>query len=142
MSEQQSNGPDKVREQVEQIVAQGHQVREHVAKLVTETVERSHVDQEGLVGLARSVLQGAAAALERTVPHSPDSTLRQVVDGLGDGFSSAALACRLAFEEAQAQGRTFAGEDLAKMRTDFKALGDLFVATVSGTAGKFRSLAG
>jgi hypothetical protein len=141
MSESPSDTPDPIRDQADAIVAQGQDVRPQIARLVTETAEKSHLGRAGLLALARSVLEGARSALDRAVGHDPGSVLRQVVDGLGDGFAAAALACRLACEEAQAQGKTFASEDLTKVRDDLRALRDLFVSTVSTTARKFGSLA-
>ena len=141
MSETENTPAVPIREEAEAIVAKGQDVRSRIARLVAQTAEKYHLDGEGLIGLARSILEGAASAVDRAVPQDPDSTLRQVVDGLGDGLSAAALACRLAFEEAQAQGKSFAAEDLAKMRGNLKTVGDLFVETVSTTFGKFQSLA-
>ncbi len=141
MNEPQKNIEDYIQEQARAIVAEGREVRARIARLVTETVEKFHLERQGLIGLARSVLEGTQAAVDRAVGHDADSVLYQVVDGLGDGFSATALACRLAFEEARAQGKSFASEDLAKLRGDLKALADLFVETVSTTTSKFRSLA-
>jgi len=141
MSEPQQNGAAPLQEQADAIVTQGQDVRTRIARLVAQTAERYHLDASGLIGLARSVLTGAAQAADRAVGHDPDSVLRQVVDGLSDGLSAAAVACRLTFEEARAQGQTFASEDLAKMRANLKTMGELFVDTVSTTAGKFHSQA-
>jgi len=141
MSEPQSNGAAPVQEQAEAIVTQGQDVRARISRLFTQTAAKVHLDREGLIGMARSILTGAAQAADRAVGHDPGSVLRQVVDGLGDGLSAAALACRLTFEEAQAQGRSFAAEDLAKMRTDLKTVAEMFVDTVANTGVKFQSLA-
>jgi ElaB/YqjD/DUF883 family membrane-anchored ribosome-binding protein len=130
-----------IREQAGAIVAQGQDVRSRIGQLVTETAGRFHLDRDGLVRLTRSVLEGTRDAVDRAVGHDPGSVLRQVVDGLGDGFSAAALACRLAFEEARARGKTFADEDLHKLRDDLKTLGKQFVDTVTTVAGRFRSVA-
>ncbi len=141
MSEEHNGAAEQIREQADAIVTQGQDIRSRIAHLVTDTCQKFHLNREGLVGLARSVMEGSRSALDRAVGHDPDSVLRQVVDGLGDGFSVAALAARLTFEEAREQGRNFASEDLAKLRDDLKALSNLFVETVSKAAGKFRSLA-
>jgi hypothetical protein len=141
MSEVPPEAADPIREQADAIVTQGEDIRPEVARLVTQTAEKGQLQRQGLIGLARSVLEGAQAAINRAVGHDPDSVLRQVVDGLGDGFTATALACKLAFEEARAQGKTFASEDLARMGDDLKGLRKLFVETVSTTAGRFRSLA-
>jgi hypothetical protein len=132
----------EVQQQVEAIVAEGQDVRGRVSRLVTAAAEKFHNTQEGLLGLARSVLNGAAAAVDRAVSPDPASTLRQIVDGLGDGLSATALASRLAFEEAEAHGQAFARDDLAKFRSDLRALGDMFVDTVAEAARRLRRVTG
>jgi hypothetical protein len=141
MTETPNPAADPVREQADAIVAQGQDVRSRIARLVTQTAEKFSLTRDGLIGTARSILEGATAAVDRAVPPDPDSTLRQVVDGLGDGLSAAAGAVQAAFEEAKAQGKTFASEDLTTLRGNLKTASDLFVDTVSTTAGRFRSLA-
>jgi len=98
-----------------------------------------HFNGAGLVALTRSVMDGAAAAIEKAVPKQPDSVLGQVVEGLGDGLSSASLAARLALEESEAASRSFATEDLTKLKKDLAALKSMFIDTVAETVGKLRS---
>jgi len=141
MSEPQSNGAVPIQDQADAIVADGQDVRSRIARLFTQTAEKFHFDRDGLIGLARSILAGAGRAADRAVGHDPGSVLRQVVDGLGDGLSAAAIACQLTFEEARAQGKSFASEDLAKIRSDLKTVAAMFVDTVAVAAGKFQSLA-
>jgi hypothetical protein len=93
-----------------------------------------------LIDLSRSVVDGAVTALDKSVPRDPDSVLRQVIDGLGDGLSTAALATRLAMEEAKAERKRFAEEDLSRMTRDLRTIGDLFVDTVSQAASKVKSM--
>jgi hypothetical protein len=140
MTEEQKTLTGLVRGQVEAIVAGGKDVRKQISQLVTEAAEKFHLHPEGLIELTRSVMDGAATVIQRAVPQEPESTLRQVIDGLGDGFSTVALAGKLAIEEADARRKAFAAEDLTKLTRDLKALGDLFVDTVSTTGGKFKSI--
>jgi hypothetical protein len=140
MSETPEHAHDFVREKVEAIVADGQNVRAQVSQLVTESADRFQLNREGLIGLTQSVLDATATAVDKVVPHDPASVLRQVVDGLGDGLSAAALASRLAVEEAEAQRKSFADEDLSKLNKDLKAIGNLFVDTVFTAAKKARSV--
>jgi ElaB/YqjD/DUF883 family membrane-anchored ribosome-binding protein len=130
-----------IQEQADAIVTAGQEVRVRIGRLVTETAEKFHLNKDGLLGIARSIVDGAGRAVDRAVPRDPDSVLRPVVDGLGDGLSAAALACRLAFEEARAQGKSFASEDLTRLQQDLKNVKDRFVETVSTTARRGGSLA-
>lgn len=124
-----------VRDRVRSIIEGGGDVRGQVASLVGETAEAFQRGGEGLIALARTVLSGAGEALEKgaqAVP--PGGTLRQVVDGLGDGLDRFALSARLAVEEARAKGQSFAEEDVKKVRDDLtevtrmtsQSVGDLF----------------
>ncbi len=128
-----------VEDKVAVIVAQGQDVRNKVSEVVTDSADKSPVTRKGLIDLSRSVLDGAVAALDKAVSHDPDSVLRQVIDGLGDGLSAAALATQLAMEEARAEEKRFAEEDLSRMTKDLRAVGDLFVDTVSQASSKFKS---
>ncbi|MCE9534251.1 MAG: hypothetical protein K8T89_24490 [Planctomycetes bacterium] len=129
-----------IQAKIEAIVAQGDEVRKKVSELVTGSADNLHFSKQGMIDLSRSVMEGATAALDKAVPKDPQHVLRQVIDGLGDGLSTAALATRLAMEEAKAQNKSFADEDLSKMTADLRTVGDLFVDTVSQTAKKFKSI--
>ena len=119
-----------VKARAEQIVAGGEDVRARLAAVVTQNAGPAQQSGEGLVALARSVIDGAREGLARSVPEDRSDVLRQVVDALGDGFSQAALAVRLAVEEAAGASRQYAGEDLARFRDDLTAVRELFVETV------------
>jgi hypothetical protein len=142
MSEQKVDSDSSVRDQVEAIVKNGQEIRIQVSQVVGEAIKKQPASKEGLLGLAKSVLDSAVMAVDKSVSHDPDSALRQVVDGLGDGLSTAAMACRLALEEAEAKRRSFAGEDLAKLNKDLRTLGDLFADTVSDSFQKLLTMTG
>jgi hypothetical protein len=117
-------------------------VRKQVSDAVTAGAEQFQRGQRGLIALARSVMDEATAALDKAAPQDPGSVLRQVIDGLGDGLSTAALATRLAFEEAKEKEKSFANDDLSKMSSELRAVGDQFVDAVLQTAKKFKSITG
>lgn len=130
---------ESVRKQVEEIVASSRDIQARISHLVGDMAKEFHFNGAGLVALTRSVMDGAAAAIEKAVPKQPDSVLGQVVEGLGDGLSSASLAARLALEESEAASRSFATEDLTKLKKDLAALKSMFIDTVAETVGKLRS---
>ncbi|HLN26124.1 MAG TPA: DUF6781 family protein [Gemmataceae bacterium] len=130
---------ESVRKQVEEIVASSRDIQARISRLVGDMAKEFHFNGAGLVALTRSVMDGAAAAIEKAVPKQPDSVLGQVVEGLGDGLSSASLAARLALEESEAASRSFATEDLTKLKKDLAALKSMFIDTVAETVGKLRS---
>ena len=142
MNPQAENLKATVQEKAEAIVALGHDVRQQISNLVTAGADQLQVDKHGLLALSRSIMDGATAALEKSMPQDPESVLRQVVDGLGDGLSTAALATRLAVDEAKAQAKSFASEDLSKMTADLHSVRDLFVETVAHAAKRLKSMTG
>lgn len=117
------------RAQAEQIVTSGTDVRPRLAEVVAQNASVSQ-QAGGLLALVRATVEGAREGLARAVPKDRDDILRQVVDGLGDGLSQAALAGRLALEEGASASQQFAGEDLTRLRDELTTLRDLFAETV------------
>lgn len=132
----------KIKNIVTAIVAKGENLRARVSEVVTNAADKAATTPTGLIDLSRSVLDGAIAALDKSVSRDPDSILRQVIDGLGDGLSTTALATRLAMEEAKAEQKRFAEEDLSTTTRDLRAVGERFVDTISQATGKFKSMTG
>ena len=130
----------ELQDQVETIVAEGGDVRAKVAALVAEASRKAQQSGEGLLALTRSVVDAATTALNRGLSSVPaDGTLRQVIDGVGDGLGRAALSAKMAMEEARSQGKQFASEDLHKIKVDLTTLTSQYVQTVSEAASKTRS---
>lgn len=132
---------DTVRKQAETIVAGGRDISRETADLVAGAAERFQQSGAGLVALARSVLEGAADAATRGTAHRPESALRQVIDGVGDGLSRAALATQLTFEEARSRQTRYAAEDVARARQDLQALNQLYLETLAGVLERARATA-
>jgi len=126
------------RDQANEIVASGADVRPRLADVVATAACTPEQTEQGLVGLIRAVMEGARSGLAKVQRENRDEVLRQAVDALGDGLSRAALAGKLALEEAVSNSRKFTNEDLARLRDDVTAVGELFAETVERalTAGK------
>ena len=132
--------PDAVQQQAEAIVAGGGDIRAKIARLVAETSATFQRSGEGLITLARSILAGAGDALEKgTGSLPPGGSFRQVIDGLGDGLSTAATSARLALEEARSKGQRFAAEDLNRIKRDLGNLTSLYAQTLSEALARVRS---
>lgn len=130
---------DWLKQQAEQIVQQGSDVREDIAQLTASSSGKFHETKEGLVGLARCVLDGAVEGAQQASPSQTESVLREVVAGLADGLAVSANALRLTIEESRSRGAQFAREDLDKIAADFRGVGDSFAQTVREALGKFGS---
>lgn len=118
-----------VKTQAEQVVAGGTDVRQRLADVVAQHAGES-LNSGGLVALVRATIEGAREGFARSVPQNRDDALRQVVDGLGDGLSRAALAGQLALQEAAGSSRQFEKGDLTRLRDDLTAVRDLFAETI------------
>lgn len=134
MKQDSGDGRTAVKRKVEAIVEAGGDVRQRVASLIADAAEQFQAGGESLVGLARSAMDGAIAALHKSVPQDPDSVLAQVVDGIGDGLSVTAQATKLALREAAAGGEHFAKKDLTNLADDLDQLGRMFVETIGDAA--------
>lgn len=142
MTTQSTNPSAAAKSEAEQIVASGKEIRPRLTEVVAQAAETAQKSGQGLVALAQAVLEGAQEGLEKSVPADPNDVLRQVVDALGDGLSQAALAARLAVEEARSAGREFAQEDMTRLRDDMQAINCMFAETVSRTLKSFGSMTG
>jgi len=119
-----------VKKEVEQIVEEGQDVRQRVGKVIESAADSAAKESSGLTKLVTDTVESAVRAVDRATPKDPDSTLRQVVDGVGDGLERTAQATRLAVEEASGEGRAYASDDLKQLSNDLGSLVDMFVDTV------------
>ena len=140
MTSSSTNSSASFRSEVEKIVASGREIRSRLSAVVAQAAEKAQQTGQGLASLMQDVLEGAREGLQKSVPSAPDDALRQVVDALGDGFSQAALAARLAVEEAASGGRQFAQEDLVRLRDDLQAINSLFTESISRTLARGQAL--
>lgn len=125
---------DDVRQKINAIAAEGENVTQRVREVI-ESAARSmgEVGAEGqhrLTSLVSATIDGASSAVRGAAPDHAESTLRQVIDGLGEGLQRTATATKLAVEESAGAGKAYATEDLKGVADDFKAIGELFVETV------------
>jgi ElaB/YqjD/DUF883 family membrane-anchored ribosome-binding protein len=128
-----------VRAKAEAIAREGADIRNKISKLASDAAERCHREAEGLVSLARAVMEGAAKGVEGALPDKAASVFRQVIDGLADGLATSAHAAKLTLEEARSRGAQFAREDLDKIAHDFRAVGEGFVDAAGETFKAVRS---
>lgn len=129
-----------VKAKARKIASEGKDIRHKVEVLVQQLARELQDGSRRLVDVAQDVMDGAAQGIKDAAP--PDdqqNRLRQVIDGLGDGFSKAAIAMRLAIEEAAARGEHFAKQDMTEMVNDMRSLRDLFVDVVTRTSSRASS---
>ena len=114
-------------------------VRGAIAKLTAASAKALHHGEQ-LVLFVHSVLRAAF----RAQPAAADGPLREVIAGIGDGLATAALATRLAIEEAGRRGERFAKEDLRHvgwaLESAARGIGSGVEQAVTGTASVAKDL--
>jgi len=128
--------PDWLKQQAEQIVKRGRDVRQEISRLSSNAAEKFHRTKDGLLGLSRAVLDGAVAGAQQALPAERTSALREVIAGLADGLSISANALKLTLQESRATGKHFADEDLNKVAGDFRDVREKFADAVGHATKK------
>lgn len=123
-----------VQQKAEDAVLSGKAVREEVAQAVSAVSEGALRVGGGFIDVAKSTMQGAAKGVVSAAAPESARTLRAVVDGISDGLTTTAQAAKLTLQEAAGGTARFAREDLDKLSSDFRVLGDSFVDVVGSAA--------
>jgi hypothetical protein len=118
------------------ITRRGADVRKGIAGAVAAAAQHAHAVAGGLADLARTAAAGAASALDATAARQRDSTLREVIDGIGDGLATAAQAVQLTVRESAAGSAAFAQEEVDRVAKEFGTLGELFADAVAAGLGR------
>lgn len=122
-------------QRVEAIVEDGREVRASTSAAVREAFGIIHKADESLGQMVDTVIgQALGAAAKKIDDPAADTTLREVIDGLGDGFETTAQAVELAVSEAQGKAQHFAEEDLHSAAKDLRSIGELLLETAQKTA--------
>ncbi len=120
-------GQPTLAERIRAIVADGSDVRAKIADAVRQATSAIHETGESLGDVSKSVIDEAVGAAKDEA--SSGTVLREVIDGVGDGFGSAAQAVDLAMAEARSKGHDFASDELRTAAADLRGLGQLLVET-------------
>ena len=123
-----------VQQKAEDAVFSRKAVREEVAQAVGALCEGALRVAGGFIDVAKSTMQGAAKGVGSAAAAESARTLRAVVDGISDGLATTAQAAKLTLQEAAGGTARFAREDLDKLSSDFRVLGDSFVDVVGSAA--------
>ncbi len=121
-------------DRIKAIVADGGDIREKIADAVREAAAMIHETGESLGDVSKSVIDEAVGAASDEADSG--TVLREVIDGVGDGFGSAAQAVDLAVTEARGKGQEFAKEELHTVANDLRGLGQLLVETTGQAVRK------
>jgi hypothetical protein len=131
------NVEGSVSDAAEKIAREAEGVRERVSRLVTDAVGGRGLGD--LRSTVSEILEGVTKSVKAGVEDERRGVLREAVGGISDGLESAANATRLAIEEAEGRGKSFAKEDLRQAADDLRTLESMLVDTVSGLSSKLGS---
>src|SRR5262245_23852409 len=118
-----------------EIAKSGDDVRTRVRALTLQALDDG-LDLKQVSEIAGDVVRGAVEGLKDSLPESRTSVLRQVVEGLGEGFDAAARSAAGAVKEMQSRGKTFKDKELSKAAASLKGLEEQFLTTVTTVGGK------
>ncbi len=116
---------------IKAIVKGGDAVRQKVAAATASAARVALDGVHDLVDVVHTTTRGASEALADVVADEREKTLREVVEGLGDGLETAAQAAELTLREARTKLMNFAREDRDRLATAFESMSRQFVDSVA-----------
>ena len=120
-----------LRNRIKAIVQGGDAVRQKIADVTAATARVALASVGDLVDIVRTTASGASEALAAVVADEREKTLREVVEGLGDGLETAAQAAELTLREARTNLVSYTREDLDRLATSFESLSRQFADSVA-----------
>jgi len=134
-NESTADAGESVADTAEKIAAEGADVRERVRRLVLDTAGGG-VGLKTLRESASSILSGVSRAVRDAGQDESRTVLNETVQGISDGFASAAQATKLAMQEAEGRGTQFTQDEVKRTADDLRTLEKMLVDLVSDTTGK------
>lgn len=131
MSKERKQAAKGAAAKARKIAAEGEHVRERTRRAFAEAVSERRFDLDAISDLAGGMIDGAAEAVKSAAPKEKNSVLKEVIDGLADGFSGSANAARLALKEAKGRGQKFVKQDVRRVTDNLRVLEEVFFETVS-----------
>ena len=120
----------ELEQRVADIVKRGEAVRDRVAVAVADSIATAGRAADDLSAATRAAMRGTLSGNAA----GDHSAIRDALAGLGDGLERAALATRLAADEAAREGRTRVVSDLRRVLHELGGLADGFVDVVGRAA--------
>lgn len=134
MTEEAEKGPHPddpdLRRQGREAVEGPQATREAVRDVVVRALSNRPLEEGQVRDVVRSVLEGAAEAVPEDSAESVEA-LRQAVAGIDDALERAAMASKLAIEEARARAAAFSEQDLRRAVDDLATLDRLYFETLA-----------
>lgn len=122
------------RDAVRHAIRNAEDLRRRIRDLTKEAIIERKVSLDDLSSLTGDTIQGAAEALNDTLPASRQSALRQVIDGLADAYAGMAEATRAGLDEASHRGARLSKAEAKRLRQALSTLEQSFLDATLGSA--------
>ncbi|ANH08978.1 DUF6781 family protein [Shinella sp. HZN7] len=123
-------GAPDLRRQAREAVEGPQATREAVRDVVMRALSNRSLEEGQIRDVVRSVLEGAAEAVPGDRAENVEA-LRQTVAGIDDALERAAMASKLAIEEARSGAAAFSEQDLRRALDDLATLDRLYFDTLA-----------
>ncbi|MEA1991718.1 MAG: DUF6781 family protein, partial [Thermodesulfobacteriota bacterium] len=136
---------ETVKQAVKRVIDRGKDIEETVAQITRDATEKALAEAHFSADRTRKVSHAVISAAVETAEEANTNiseVARGAVQGTREGITSAVESTKETLSAASAKTKSFATEDLAQTKEDLEAVGDLFLETVRGVAGKSGKVAG
>jgi len=136
---------ETVKQAVKRVIDSGKDVEETVAKITRDATKKALAEAHFSADRIKKVSHTVISAAVETAGEA-DTNIREVasgaVRGTREGVTSAVESTKETLSVAGAKTKSFVTEDLAQTKEDLEAVGDLFLETIRGVAGRSGKVAG
>ena len=118
------------------LAGDGTAVRDRVRELSVGAFRDRNLTLSDLPKLVHEVLEGAAQAVDESIPKSSRSVLRGVFDGLSEGVHAIASAGSTSVSDIRGRAPAATGRNMSHAAARIRAANDEFLGAVKSFAGK------
>jgi hypothetical protein len=129
-----TTGTHPTKDRAKEVVSGGTAVRSRVRQLSVDAFRERGFSLGDVRKLVHEVLEGAVEGVDKSIPASGGSVLREVFDGLSEGVHAIASAGSAAVSEARERGRKIVGKDMPAATKRISAANDDFLGAVRSFA--------
>ncbi len=116
--------------------AEGTAIRDRVRELSVAAFRDRNLSLKDVSKLVQDVLEGATESVEKSIPSSQRSVLREVYDGLSEGVQAIAAAGSAVANEVREQNRGVIGKNASLVMKRVRTANADFLGAVKNFAGK------
>jgi hypothetical protein len=127
--ESASRKDEVLQDEIKGAVETGSDVKETVRRITLKALTEHELDTESVRKVASAVVKGAGIGAASHGTEAKD-ILAMAVSGLDEALSKAAVASKLALQEAVGRGKDFSSHDLKRALDDMQGLEALFLETL------------